>query len=108
MDCVLPTRSARHGCLFTHQGRLLIKNARYANDPRPIDEECACPVCRRYSRGYLRHLFMTNEMLGAILNTHHNLYFYLDIMRRIREAIAFGTLAIFGSDLQARLEDGHS
>ena len=56
MDCVLPTRSARHGCLFTSQGRLLIKNARYANDPRPIDEDCACPVCRRYSRAYLRHL----------------------------------------------------
>ncbi len=108
MDCVLPTRSARHGCLFTHQGRLLIKNARYANDPRPIDEECACTVCRRYSRAYLRHLFMTNEMLGAILNTRHNLYFYLDIMRRIREAIAFGNLPRFCSDLQARLEDGHS
>jgi queuine tRNA-ribosyltransferase len=108
MDCVLPTRSARHGCLFTRQGRLLIKNVRYANDPRPIDEECACAVCRRYSRAYLRHLFMTNEMLGAILNTRHNLYFYLDIMRRIREAIAFGNLPRFCSDLQARLEDGHS
>jgi queuine tRNA-ribosyltransferase len=108
MDCVLPTRSARHGCLFTRQGRLVIKNARYANDPRPVDEECACAVCRRYSRAYLRHLFMSNEMLGAILNTHHNLYFYLDIMRRIREAIEFGNLTRFCSDLQARLEDGHS
>ena len=108
MDCVLPTRSARHGCLFARQGRLVIKNARYSNDPRPIVEECACAVCKRYSRAYLRHLFMTNEMLGAVLSTHHNLYFYLDIMRRIREAIEFGNLPRFCSDLQARLEDRHS
>ena len=108
MDCVLPTRSARHGCLFTSQGRLVIKNARYADDPRPVDEECPCAVCRRYSRAYLRHLFMSREMLGAVLSTHHNLYFYLDIMRRIREAIEFGNLPRFCSDLQARLEDGHS
>ena len=81
MDCVLPTRSARHGCLFTSQGRLLIKNTRYANDPRPIDEKCGCAVCRRYSRAYLRHLYSTGEFLATILNTHHNIYFYLDIMR---------------------------
>jgi queuine tRNA-ribosyltransferase len=107
MDCVLPTRSARHGCLFTHQGRLLIKNARYADDPRPLDEACGCAVCQRYSRAYLRHLFLANETLATILNTHHNLYFYLDIMRGIREAIKFGSLAAFCSDLQARLENGH-
>jgi queuine tRNA-ribosyltransferase len=107
MDCVLPTRSARHGYLFTHQGRLLIKNAQYAKDPRPIDEECDCLVCRRYSRAYLRHLFVGNELLAAILNTHHNLYFYLDIMRGIREAMKFGNLSGFCSDLQARLECGH-
>lgn len=104
MDCVLPTRSARHGCLYTSAGRLLIKNAQYANDTRPIDEHCACAVCRRYSRAYLRHLFSVQESLGAILNTHHNLYFYLDIMRKIREAIRFGKLQSFRSDLQERLK----
>ena len=104
MDCVLPTRSARHGCLFTSQGRLLIRNARYADDPRPIDEKCRCAVCRRYSRAYLRHLYVAGESLAAILNTHHNLYFYLDIMREIREAIRFGKLERFRSDLQARLK----
>ncbi len=107
MDCVLPTRSARHGCLFTSEGRLLIKNAPYANDPRPIDPTCACSVCARYSRSYLRHLYLANELLGAILNTHHNLYFYLDIMRKIRKAIGFGNLSRFRSDLQARLESRH-
>ena len=107
MDCVLPTRSARHGCLFTHQGRLLIKNARYAADPRPIDSGCGCMVCRRYSRAYLRHLFLANETLAAILNSHHNIYFYLDIMGQIREAIEFGNLSGFCSDLQARLTSGH-
>ncbi len=106
MDCVLPTRNARNGCLFTSQGRVLIKNARYAEDPRPVDESCRCLVCRRYSRAYLRHLFMANEILGAILNTHHNLYFYLDIMRKIRDAIEFGDFAGFSSELQARLEAG--
>jgi queuine tRNA-ribosyltransferase len=104
MDCVLPTRSARHGCLFTSQGRLLIRNAQYASDPRPIDENCSCAVCRRYSRAYLRHLYSTGEFLSVILNTHHNLYFYLDIMRQIRKAIEFGKLESFRSDLQARLK----
>jgi queuine tRNA-ribosyltransferase len=104
MDCVLPTRSARHGCLFTSEGRLLIKNARYANDPRPIDAACGCAVCRRYSRAYLRHLYAAGESLAAILNTHHNIYFYLDMMRKIREAIRFGKLERFRSDLQARLQ----
>ena len=104
MDCVLPTRNARNGCLFTSQGRLLIKNARYAEDPRPVDEACTCLVCRSYSRAYLRHLFMAHEILAAVLHTHHNLHFYLDIMRKIREAIAFGDLAGFSTELQARLE----
>lgn len=104
MDCVLPTRNARNGCLFTSQGRLLIKNARYADDPRPVDEACSCLVCHHYSRAYLRHLFVANEILAAVLNTHHNLHFYLDIMRKIREAIAFGDLAGFSTELQARLE----
>jgi queuine tRNA-ribosyltransferase len=104
MDCVLPTRSARHGCLYTSQGRMLIKNAKYANDPRPIDETCECAVCRRYSRAYLRHLATSGEFLAIILNTHHNIHFYLDIMRKIREAIRFGKLEKFRSDLQARLK----
>jgi queuine tRNA-ribosyltransferase len=104
MDCVLPTRSARHGCLYTSHGRLLIRNKQYANDPRPIDENCACATCRRYSRAYLRHLYVTGEFLAIILNTHHNLYFYLDIMRQIRKAIEFGTLKSFRSDLQERLQ----
>jgi queuine tRNA-ribosyltransferase len=104
MDCVLPTRSARHGCLFTWQGRLLIKNARYANDSRPIDPACECPTCRRYSRAYLRHLYMSNEILAATLNTLHNVYFYLDIMAKIRKAIRFGNLLGFCSALQARLD----
>jgi queuine tRNA-ribosyltransferase len=103
MDCVLPTRSARHGCLFTSQGKLLIKNARYAKDPRPLDPACGCAVCARYSRAYLRHLYASNESLAAILNSHHNIYFYLDIMAQIRKAIRFGTLEKFAQDLQARL-----
>jgi len=107
MDCVLPTRNARNGYLYTHQGPLHIKNAEFIDDPRPIDESCGCMVCRRYSRAYLCHLFRANEILGAILNTRHNLYFFLDIMRAIREAIAFGNLSRFSSELQARLEAGH-
>jgi queuine tRNA-ribosyltransferase len=103
MDCVLPTRSARHGCLFTSQGRLLIRNSRFAKDERPLDQSCDCAVCRRYSRAYLRHLYSSGEPLAAILNTHHNLYFYLDIMGKIREAIRFGRLERFRSDLQQRL-----
>lgn len=104
MDCVLPTRGARHGCLFTWKGRVLIKQSRYAKDPRPLDSDCQCPTCRRYSRAYLRHLFVANEILGATLNTLHNVYFYLDIMAKIRKAIRFGNLREFCSALQARLE----
>ena len=104
MDCVLPTRSARHGCLFTWQGRLLIKNARYAKDLRPIDPQCQCPACRRYSRAYLRHLFLSGEILGATLNSLHNVYFYLDMMSKIRKSIRFGNLLGLCSELQARLE----
>ncbi len=106
MDCVLPTRNARNGCLYTWQGPLHIKNARYADDSRPIDELCGCMVCLRYSRAYLRHLFQANEILGAILNTHHNVFFFLDLMRAIREAIALGNLSRFSLELQARLEAG--
>jgi queuine tRNA-ribosyltransferase len=102
MDCVLPTRAARHACLYTSEGRVLIKNSRYAEDPRPIDSNCSCGVCRRYTRAYLRHLFAAGEMTAAILATHHNIHFYLDIMRQIREAIEFGNLANFSSEMHAR------
>ena len=106
MDCVLPTRNARNGCLFTSAGRVNIKNAIYADDPRPLDEHCSCMVCRTYSRAYLRHLFQANEILASILNSHHNVAFYLDIMRKIRHAIAFGELGKFSSEFQARIEMG--
>ena len=104
MDCVLPTRNARNGCLFTSTGRVNIKNAIYADDPRPLDERCSCMVCRTYSRAYLRHLFQANEILASILNSHHNVAFFLDIMRKIRQAIAFGDLAEFSSEFQSRIE----
>jgi queuine tRNA-ribosyltransferase len=106
MDCVLPTRAARHACLYTSEGRVLIKNTRYAADQRPIDAKCICSVCQRYTRAYLRHLFAAGEITAAILATHHNVHFYLDIMRQIREAIAFGQLAKFASELRAAYSAG--
>ena len=106
MDCVLPTRNARNGCLFTSAGRVNIGNAIYSDDPRPLDECCSCMVCRTYSRAYLRHLFQANEILASILNSHHNVAFFLDIMGKIRQAIAFGELAEFSSEFQARIEAG--
>ncbi len=90
-DCVMPTRNARNGQLFTSEGRLNIKNARHADDPAPPDPRCVCYTCQHFSRAYLRHLFMAGEITAATLNTLHNLNFYLDSMRRIREAIAFGS-----------------
>lgn len=102
MDCVLPTRAARHACLYTSEGRVLIKNARYIEDQRPIDPMCTCAVCRRYTRAYLRHLFAAGEITAAILATHHNVHFYLDIMRQVREAITFGQLGNFATELRAR------
>jgi queuine tRNA-ribosyltransferase len=106
MDCVLPTRAARHACLYTSEGRLLIKSARYAQDQQPIDPACACSVCRRYTRAYLRHLFAAGELTAAILATHHNVHFYLDIMRQIREAIEFRNLGKFSSEMHARYAAG--
>jgi queuine tRNA-ribosyltransferase len=90
MDCVLPTRAARHGLLFTSEGRVSIKQARYAKDPGPLDPACGCRVCQRYSRAYLRHLYAANEVLAQVLNTIHNLSFYLDTMRRVRHSIRLG------------------
>ena len=106
MDCVLPTRAARHACLYTSEGRVLIKNARYAADQLPLDPSCSCSVCRRYTRAYLRHLFVAGEFTAAILATHHNVHFYLDIMRQIREAIEFGNLANFSSEMHTRYAVG--
>ena len=94
-DCVMPTRHARNGQLFTSQGRLNIKNARYADDLSPLDPACSCYTCRRHSRAYLRHLYVAGEMSAAALNTLHNLTFYLDTMRRIRDAIAFRNFETF-------------
>jgi len=88
-DCVMPTRNARNGQLFTSQGKLNIKNARYADDPAPPDPACGCYTCRHFSRAYLRHLYLAGEINAASLNTLHNLTFYLDTMKRIREAIVF-------------------
>jgi queuine tRNA-ribosyltransferase len=106
MDCVLPTRAARHACLYTSEGRVLIKNARYIADQRPVDANCSCSVCRRYTRAYLRHLFAAGEITAAILATHHNVHFYLDTMRQIREAISFGQLDKFATGLRIRYNKG--
>jgi queuine tRNA-ribosyltransferase len=91
MDCVMPTRNARNGCLFTSQGKLIIKHARYRDDAAPIDETCGCFTCQTHSRAYLRHLFLAGEMLYCTLATIHNLWRYLDIMRQIRQSIFLGT-----------------
>jgi queuine tRNA-ribosyltransferase len=102
MDCVLPTRAARHGLLFTSEGKVSIKQARYAQDENPLDPNCACRVCRRYSRAYLRHLYASNEVLAQVLNTIHNLSFYLDTMRRVRHAISLGEESRFLSAVWPR------
>jgi len=108
MDCVVPTRVSRHGLLFTSEGRVNIKNTMYAADQGPIDPNCDCVVCRRYTRAYLRHLYSTGEMLGQILNTAHNLAHYLDTMRRVRDAIESGNLQAFVSGFRSRLQSNSS
>ncbi len=95
MDCVLPSRNARNGCLFTPAGRVSIKQARYKEDPQPVDSNCGCYTCRTYSRAYLRHLFQAGEILFATLGTLHNLKYYLDTMRQIRQAILLGRFRDF-------------
>ena len=94
-DCVLPTRNGRTGQAFTSGGKVNVKNAQWASDTRPLDESCACSVCKRYSRAYLRHLHLAGEMLGSILLTHHNLAFFLDTMRRVRQSIRSGDFPKF-------------
>jgi queuine tRNA-ribosyltransferase len=92
-DCVIPTRNARNGTAFTHRGRVRLKNARFAADQAPLDEDCTCKTCRRYTRAYIRHLFQTREILGLHLATYHNVHFYLQLMREMRQAIIDGCFA---------------
>jgi queuine tRNA-ribosyltransferase len=94
---VLPTRAGRHGLLFTSEGRINIKKKEYAEDQGPIDARCGCMVCQRYTRGYLRHLFALGEPLSAVLNSLHNLVFYLDTMERVRGELATGVVARVGA-----------
>lgn len=105
-DCVVPSRHGRTGWLFTSTGRVVIKQARYARDERPIDSACSCSVCTRYSRAYLHHLFRAEEMLGVRLNTLHNLQFFADLMKRIRGAIQTGSFAAFREQFLARYQRG--
>jgi queuine tRNA-ribosyltransferase len=103
-DCVLPTRNGRTGQAFTSRGKLNIKNAQWTTDSRPLDESCNCSVCRRHSRAYLRHLYMSGEMLGSILLTHHNLAFFLDTMRGVRQSIRSGDFPKFRREFTGRLD----
>jgi len=103
-DCVMPTRNARNGQVFTSRGKMNVRNARFARDERPLDEECECMVCRRYSRAYLRHLYNCGEMLASTLCSYHNLAFYLDSMRRVRQAIVLGEFAQFRACYLSKLQ----
>jgi queuine tRNA-ribosyltransferase len=104
-DCVMPTRNARNGSLFTTKGKISIKNARFRDDHGPIDEECTCYTCRNYSRAYLRHLFHAREILSSHLNTIHNLHFYLNLMSDIRNAIEQDNFVQFRKDFYSKLEN---
>ena len=103
-DCVMPSRNARHANLFTWKGKLNLNNEKFFNDPRPIDEDCNCPVCRSYSRAYIRHLFKAREMLGMRLCVLHNLYFYNELMERIRAELENGTFESFYKEYREILE----
>jgi len=107
-DCVMPTRNGRTGSVFTSRGKLNIRNARFAADTSPLDDDCNCSVCRRYSRAYLRHLYQAGEMTAATLISHHNLAFYLDTMRRVRQSIKSGEFSRFKKDFLIRLSEGES
>ena len=102
-DCVMPARNARHARLFTWEGAINLKNAKYATDLRPIDEQCACPVCRRFSRAYIRHLFVAEEMLAMRLSVMHNLYFYNKLMEKIRNALDEGNFEAFRKENSEKL-----
>ena len=103
-DCVMPSRNGRHGKLFTWEGTVNILNEKYQTDPRPISESCNCPVCRNYSRAYLRHLFKADEVLALRLAVLHNLYFYNDLMVKIRAALDAGTFEEFRARYSGKLE----
>ncbi len=105
-DCVLPTRSGRTGQAWTARGKLNIKNARWARDSRPLDESCECSVCRRHSRAYLRHLYTTGEMLAGVLLTHHNLAFFLDTMKRVRQSIRSSDFTRFRQTFLEQISSG--
>lgn len=104
-DCVMPTRNGRTGGAFTSGGKLNIRNAKYISDDTPIDPECSCSVCRRYSKGYIRHLYQAGEMNAATLISHHNLAFYLDTMRRVRQSIKSGSFARFRGEFLSKLRE---
>ena len=104
-DCVMPTRNGRTGGAFTSHGKINIRNAKFAKDGEPLDDLCACSVCQRYSRAYLRHLYQTGEMLASILISHHNLAFFLDTMRKVREAIKLGKFGEFRRDFLRRMSN---
>ncbi len=106
MDCVLPSRSGRTGQVFTRYGVVNIKNARHADDPRPLDENCTCPACSSYSRAYLHHVFRSNEMISGMLLTWHNLHYFQEIMQGMRDAISQGTFAEWQSQFHALREQG--
>lgn len=104
-DCVMPTRNGRTGGVFTSRGKLNIRNAKFARDSAPLDEDCPCSVCRRYSRSYLRHLYQAGEMLAAMLISHHNLAFFLNTMRKVRDSIKLGKFGEFRREFLAKLSD---
>ncbi len=104
-DCVMPSRNARHGTLFTWDGKMIIINEKYAKDPRPISEKCSCPACKHYSRSYIRHLFKAKEALGMRLAVLHNLYFYNDLMQKIRDALDEGRYEEFYREYRFKLAD---
>ena len=104
-DCVMPTRNGRTGGAFTARGKINIRNAKFARDAAPLDEECPCSVCRRYSKAYLRHLYQTGEMLAAMLISHHNLAFFLDTMRKVRDAIKLGNFSRFKKDFLDKMQE---
>ncbi len=107
-DCVLPTRNGRTGSAFVSSGKLNIRNAKFARDTEPLDFDCPCSVCKRYSKAYLRHLYQTGEMLAAILISHHNLAFFLDTMRKVREAIRLGSFANFRRDFIDKISESEN
>lgn len=104
-DCVMPTRNGRTGSAFTSRGKINIRNAKYANDREPLDANCPCSVCRRYSKAYLRHLYQAKEMLAATLISHHNLAFFLDLMRQVRQSIKSGNFNEFRRDFLNKISE---